>query len=158
MTQWAVRVTCPCIQIIIYMNPLKEDHRVIPITDHQLIFPNVLHVIYNLHNQLLAELDYTYSLCHDQSDSGLVASSNIGRVMLQYSPLFKMYQIYMNGYERSQKALTMAKQKNRRFAKWLQVQPAGNLESLLILPVWEIPFCSFKYIYIAVMFWWTIPL
>ena len=113
--------------------------------DHEQIFPKVLHSIYNLHNRLLGELDYTYSLCHDQSNSDLLVKDqkmkrNIGSVMLEYAPLFRMYQIYMNTYERSQKALTMAKQKNRRFAKWLQVQPAGNLENLLILPVRQIPF------------------
>lgn len=69
--------------------------------------------IYNLHNQLLAELDYTFSFSDDDPARGSMASS-IGRVMLKYAHLFKMYQIYMNSYERSQKALTMAKQKNRR--------------------------------------------
>merc|ERR1719419_135656 len=56
-----------------------------------------------------------------------------------------MYQMYMNGYSKCMAALTTAKQKNRRFAKWLEAQcgktslSAGNLESLLILPIQRIP-------------------
>ena len=108
------------------------------------LFLSQVLTIYNLHNQLLAELDYTFSLFHDEPARGSMARG-IGRVMLKYAHLFKMYQIYMNSYERSQKALTMAKQKNRRFSRWLDLQidktsmSAGNLESLLILPIQRIP-------------------
>jgi len=132
--------------IIIYMKPLMEEVRVLSPTEHEQMFPKVLLTISNLHNQMLAELDYTFSIRHDEVDRGSMSiASNVGRVMLKYGPSFKMYQIYMNSFERAQKALTTAKQKNRRFAKWLEVaqektaMSAGNLESLLILPIQRIP-------------------
>ena len=129
--------------IIIYMNPLKQNnYRIISISDHQTIFPSVVSTIYNLHNQLLAELDYNY---HHNNDSKESITIRIGKVLIKYAELFKMYQIYMNGYERACKALQIIKKKNKKFTKWLNSQSvktslsAGDLESLLILPIQRIP-------------------
>ena len=124
--------------IIIYQNPLRDNYRIITISDHQIIFPSVINTIYNLHNQLLAELDYNYYHNHDDKES---ITSKIGKVLIKYHQLFKMYQIYMNAYERAIKALQVMKKKNSKFSTWLQRQcpktnlSAGNLESLLILPI-----------------------
>eukprot|EP01084_Bolivina_argentea_P158004 275286_1 len=129
--------------IIIYMNPLKQDDcKIISIADHQSIFPSVVTTIYNLHNQLLAEFEFAY---YYDTNTEASATNRIGKVLIKYAELFKMYQLYMNGYERSIRALQIIKTKNKRFNKWLQGQhvktslSAGNLESLLILPIQRIP-------------------
>eukprot|EP01084_Bolivina_argentea_P241209 404993_1 len=128
--------------IIIYMNPLKHDnYKIISISDYHTIFPSVVSTIYNLHNQLLAELDYNYY--HTTDDNNKVC--RIGKVLIKYVELFKMYQIYMNGYERATKSLKLIRSKNKKFNKWLQLQSnktcisAGDLENLLILPIQRIP-------------------
>mmetsp|Transcript_4922 Transcript_4922/g.8159 ORF Transcript_4922/g.8159 Transcript_4922/m.8159 type:complete len:792 (+) Transcript_4922:44-2419(+) len=141
--------------IILYMSPLKRESSVIPVSDHCMLFPSVVTTIYSLHNQLLAELDYNYSYYntadtstatdHDNNNNNTESITvRIGKVLIKYAELFKMYQIYMNGYERAIKALQVMKKKNKKFTKWLQLQcskisNSHSLENLLILPIQRIP-------------------
>ena len=131
--------------IIIYMRPLRQDdYGIISISDHQSIFPSAVGTIYNLHNQLLAELDYTFYHNTQQMDNESM-TSRIGKVLIKYSELFKMYTVYLQQYERAQKALSLIRKKNKKFNKWLRTQyvktslSAGDLENLLILPIQRIP-------------------
>ena len=80
------------------------------------------------------------SSLHDDS-----STLRVGHTMLQYAPLFRLYDQYAANYERSLVRIVALMAKNRRFREFVEIRETDqrlkgeNLQSLLIMPVQRIP-------------------
>eukprot|EP01084_Bolivina_argentea_P204713 349634_1 len=111
----------------------KNDKLFLSPTEHQTIFPSDIRTIYMFHSKLLVE----FAKVHSNWDND---TSKIGNIFVKYGQLFKMYQNYMNNYEKAVSCLSTLKNKNKnKFSEWCEKtrDKCNNygLDSLLILPI-----------------------
>lgn len=97
------------------------------------IFQNVEH-IYELHHKLYKELREA------MWEKRLL--KDVGKLMLKYTPFFRLYITYVNDYEKGLELLQTTREKNNKFEFFLAVSEKveeSSLESLMITPVQRIP-------------------
>jgi FYVE/RhoGEF/PH domain-containing protein 5/6 len=116
-----------CIMYLI--DPLAEQKKLISENDHQILFSDYK-IIFSLNSQFL--LDLTNAI---QADA-------LGKQFEKFCPYFRMYQNYLNNYDRAIVCLTklQTKQAFNDFCNEQRVNCNGQqLQSFLILPIQRLP-------------------
>lgn len=113
---------------------IQMDRTVLTESDMSKVFQN-LEMILDTNRRLYADLK---KLRID----GRLVSGAVAQTMSLYTPFFKMYTLYVNGYEQAVKMLTMFRQKRKAFDEFCQVGEKVakvSLETMLIAPVQRLP-------------------
>eukprot|EP01083_Nonionella_stella_P162244 532419_1 len=114
----------------LYINPLKQNEKLLKSKAHAILFPQILQTILMLNQKLLISMEKN--------------KLQIGSAMIDFIPYLKMYQHYMNGHEAATRLIKRLRaDKNSELCKYLAEkateQNGFSLESYLILPIQRMP-------------------
>ena len=92
--------------ITYFMDPLESRSSILCNKDYQIIFPNIIKTIYNLHQTLFTEFQREFKLAKTTNES------SVGKIFIDHSQIFKMYQNYNNNHHKAtQKLIELSKNK-----------------------------------------------
>ena len=92
--------------ITCFMDPLASKRNIMCNDDYHIIFPKIIKTIHNLHQALLKEFQRAFENAKSERES------NVGKIFIDLSQMFKMYQAYNNNHHKAtQKLIELSKRK-----------------------------------------------